>query len=342
LIGDIIAECAVGQDGHSSSAARTDTTAVTPIWQEAAMGEGGGNELRIYIQDLMQALQHNMPPPPIPADMPPGAVSEIDMILAGLGMAGNAGDPTDTAAGQAGFEQRGQKTGEAISKFPAGEQDSSKMLEQMMGTVQQMPQQAIQAFSGLFQGLSQPLNQVMQQVSQISSQLTSTLGKAGQGAGLASMPAGALGDALGAGGGALGAGGAGAGLAGATTPAGNLGPPPTPSAGTVPMSAQQAPVTSPPPAEGAGARGQMGGGMPMMPPGAGGGAASGGDNKAETKRVVPPSVKNGAPVQGRITTPQTAPEVVKRVAGKPIASRRILAPDDKRDDDEDEARRNRS
>ena len=298
-----------------------------------------GDELRIYVQQLAQALQHNMPPPPIPADMPPGAISEIDMLLAGLGMAGNSGDPTDTAAGQAGFEQRGQKTGEAMAKFPAGDQDSSKMLEQMM----QMPQQAIQSVSGLFQGLSQPLNQVLQQVSQISSQLTSTLGKAGQGAGLGtSLPAGALGDALGAGGAAMGAGGAGAGLAGATTPAGNLGPPPAPTAGTVPMSSQQAPVTSPPPGEGAGARGQMGGGMPMMPPGAGGGAASGGDGKAETKRVVPPTVKNGAPVQGRITTPQAAPEVVKRVAGKPIASRRILAPEDKRDDDEDDAGPSRS
>ena len=80
----------------------------------------------------------------------------------------------------------------------------------------------------------------------------------------------------------------------------------------------------------------MGGGMPMMPPGAGGGAASGGDSKAETKRVVPPTVKNGAPVQGRITTPQAAPEVVKRVAGKPIASRRILPPDSKVEDDADQ------
>ena len=80
----------------------------------------------------------------------------------------------------------------------------------------------------------------------------------------------------------------------------------------------------------------MGGGMPMMPPGAAHGAAGGSDSKAETKRVVPPTVKNGAPVQGRIATPQAAPEVVKRVAGKPVASRRLLVPEDKRDDDEDE------
>ena len=46
-------------------------------------------------------------------------------------------------------------------------------------------------------------------------------------------------------------------------------------------------------------------------------------------------VKNGAPVQGRIATPQTAPEVVKRIAGRPVASRRILIPNDKRDDEDE-------
>jgi hypothetical protein len=301
-----------------------------------------GQELQIVLTQLAQTMGLP-PPPPLTPDQVASGTSLMSQLLATLGMAGNAGDPDDMAAAAEGHAKRGEKTGDAMTQFPAGDQQGSQQLQQLMGTMQQMPQQVMQTLSGLFQGLSQPLNQAMQQVSQISSQLTSTLGKAGQGAGVgASLPADAIGDALGAGGGALGAGGGGAGLAGATTPAGNLGPPPTPTAGTVPMSSQQVPVTSPPPAEGAGARGQMGGGMPMMPPGAGGGAASGSDNKAETKRVVPPSVKNGAPVQGRITTPQTAPEVVKRVAGKPIASRRILAPDDKRDDDEGEAGRNRS
>lgn len=308
------------------------------------MAGGGDDQLRIYVEQLAQALQHNMPPPPIPADMPPGAVSEIDMLLAGLGMAGNSGDPKDMANGQAGFAQRGDKTGEAMSKFPAGEQDASKQLEQLMGTATQMPQQLMQAFGGIFSPFTQGMSQAMQQVSQIGSQLASSMGKAGQGAGLAaSLPADALGDALGAGGAALGAGGgAGAGLAGATTPAGNLGPPPVPSAGTYPMSAQQVPVPPSAPDAGAGARGSMGGGMPMMPPGAAGGAgAGGGDSKAETKRVVPPSVKNGAPVQGRITTPQTAPEVVKRIAGKPIASRRMVAPDDKPEDGASDTGHNR-
>jgi hypothetical protein len=303
-----------------------------------------GQELQIVLSKLAQTMGLP-PPPPLTPDQVASGTSLMSQLLATLGMAGNVGDPSDMAAAAEGHAKRGEKTGDAMSQFPAADQQGSQELQQLMGTMQQMPQQVVQTLSGLFQGLSQPLNQAMQQVSQISSQLTSALGKAGQGAGVgASLPADALGDALGAGGGAgaLGAGGGGAGLAGATTPAGNLGPPPTPTAGTVPMSSQQVPVTSPPPAEGVGARGQMGGGMPMVPPGAGGGAASGSDGKAETKRVVPPSVKNGAPVQGRITTPQAAPEVVKRVAGKPIASRRILAPDDKRDDDEDEAGRNRS
>jgi hypothetical protein len=305
---------------------------------------GGNDELRIYVEELAQALAHNMPPPPIPADMPPGAISEIDMLLAGLGMAGNSGDPKDMANGQAGFAQRGDKTGEAMAKFPANDQDASKSMDQLLQSATQMPQQFMQAFGGLFQGLSQGMNQAMQQGMQVGTQLASSMGKAGQGAGLgASLPADALGDALGAGGAALGAGGAaggaGAGLADATIPAGNLGPPPVPSAGTYPAASQQVPVPPTPADPAAGARGQMGG-MPMMPPGAMGGAASGSDSKAETKRVVPPSVKNGAPVQGRITSPQTAPEVVKRIAGKPIASRRMLAPDDKRDD-EDEVDRNR-
>ncbi len=298
-----------------------------------------GQEVQVVLTQLAQTMGLP-PPPPLTPDQIASGTSLMSQLLATLGMAGNVGDPNDMAAATEGHAKRGEKTGDAMTQFPAADQQGSQELQQLMSTMQQMPQQVMQTFSGLFQGLSQPLNQAMQQVSQISSQLTSTLGKAGQGAGAAALPADALGGALGAGGSAMGAGGGGAGLAGATTPAGNLGPPPTPTAGTVPMSSQQAPVTSPPPAEGAGARGQMGGGMPMMPPGAGGAAGSGGDSKAETKRVVPPTVKNGAPVQGRISTPQAAPEVVKRVAGKPIASRRILPPDSKVEDDADQVDRN--
>src|ERR1700748_455370 len=301
-------------------------------------------QLQIVLGQLAHAFGMP-PPPPLTPDQIASGSSLMSQLLATLGLAGNAGDPTDMAAAEAGHAKRGEKTGDAMTQFPAGDQDSSKQLEQLMSSATQMPQQFMQAFGGMFQGLSQGMNQAMQQGMQMGTQMAGSLGKAGQGAGMAGeIPADALGDALGAGGAALGAGGAaGADLAGVTTPAGNLGPPPVPSAGTYPMSAQQVPVPPSPPDPGAGARGSMGGGMPMMPPGAAGGAGAGGsDSKAETKRVVPPTVKNGAPVQGRITSPQTTPEVVKRIAGKPVASRRIVAPDAKRADDEDETDRNRS
>jgi hypothetical protein len=306
-------------------------------------------QLQIVLSQMAHAFGMP-PPPPLTPDQIASGRSLMSQLLATLGLAGNAGDPTDTAAAQAGNTQRATQTGETLTKFPASDEDSSKALEQIMGTAQQIPQSLSgfgQSFGGLFGGFFQALNQGMQQGMQAGTQMASTLGKGGEGAGLAgALPADALGDALGAGGAALGAGGAAgdaaAGLAGGTTPAGYLGPPPTPSAGTYPAAAPTLPAPPPSaPDPSAGARGPMGG-YPMVPPGAMGGAgASGSDGKAETKRVVPPTVKNGAPVQGRITTPQTAPEVVKRVAGKPVASRRILAPHDKRDDDEDETDRNR-
>ncbi|MBS4728367.1 hypothetical protein MSM1_08445 [Mycobacterium sp. SM1] len=77
-------------------------------------------------------------------------------------------------------------------------------------------------------------------------------------------------------------------------------------------------------------------GMPVVPPGAlHGPGEPGSDAKADTKRVVPPSVKNGAPVQGRITAPPVTPEVTTRLQGKPIATRRILAPDPKPSEEPD-------
>ena len=201
-------------------------------------------QLQIVLSQLAHA--YGMPPPPpLTPDQIASGSSLMSQLLATLGLAGNSGDPSDMAAAQAQYAQRGEKTGDAMTKFPANEEESSKQLEQLMGTAGQIPQQLMQAVGGLFGGFSQAINQAMQQGSQIGSQMASTVGKAGQGAGLAAeVPADALGDALGAGGAALGAGGAGAGLAGATTPAGNLGPPPTPSAGTYPAAVAHAAGTS--------------------------------------------------------------------------------------------------
>jgi hypothetical protein len=68
-------------------------------------------------------------------------------------------------------------------------------------------------------------------------------------------------------------------------------------------------------------------GMPMAPPGAL--AGSGGtdkDAKAETRRVSVPPVRNGAPVQGRITPPPTLPPVTKKEDGAPVVTRRVVMP----------------
>lgn len=292
-----------------------------------------GDELRIYIEELAHALEQNLPPPPIPPDMPVAAQSEIDILLAALGRAASSGDPADMAAAQAGYDQRELQTSEAMTKFPANEQQSSQALGQIMGTVQQVPQALAgmgQGIGGMFGGFFQALNQALQQGVQAGSQLGSAFGKGGQGAALAGeLPA----DALGAGGGLLGAGAGVGGALEATAPAGNLAPPPTPSASTFPASSSPA-TPVPPAAESTGAsRGAMGG-YPMMPAGAMGGVGGPGDAKTDTKRIVGPTVKNGAPVQGRITTPPNAPEVIKRIEGKPVATRRIIvAPDHKRDND---------
>ena len=72
-------------------------------------------------------------------------------------------------------------------------------------------------------------------------------------------------------------------------------------------------------------------GVPMVPPGAMTGAnGADKDTKAGTKRISVPQVRNGTPVQGRLTTPPVAP-VIKRVEGKPIASRRIAGTPDTED-----------
>ncbi|MGE2815102.1 hypothetical protein ACQI5H_08150 [Mycobacterium heidelbergense] len=255
-------------------------------------------------------------------------------------------------AAQAGYDERGMKTGDALAKFPANEADSSAKLaasggqNEMSQMLQQIPQMAsglAGSLSGALGGLLQPLGQMTQQVAQIGQQAMQA-GMSGlqHGTGAAATGEAIPGELLGAKGGAGELGGGGGGGVGGglgTTPTAMLGPLPAPSAGTEPASAHSA---TPPPANASAQpavqRGAMGA-MPMMPPGAMHGAGgTGSDAKADTKRVVAPSVKNGAPVQGRITTPPPTPEVTKRGEGKPIASRRILLPDHKREDDGESGR----
>jgi hypothetical protein len=187
--------------------------------------------------------------------------------------------------------------------------------------------------------LLQPLSQIPQQAAQIGQQMMQAGMGALQHGGAAAVGEAIPGELMGSTSG-TGAGGGGVGGGGATTPTAMLGPLPPQSAGTEPASAH---TTSPTPLSGqtpaAGSRGPMGA-MPMMPPGAMHGAGGAGkDDKPDTKRVVAPTVKNGAPVQGRITASPPGPDVVKRVEGKPVSSRRIILPDQKRDDDDKDANR---
>jgi len=316
-------------------------------------GDGGGDNIRVILDRLAQ-LAGQPPPPGITPDALAAGRAYISQLLKVLGIAANSGDPADLAAAQAGYDERGLKTGDALTKFPANEAESSAKMagvggqDQMTQMMQQIPQMAsgvAGSLSGALGGLLQPLGQISQQVAQIGQQaMQAGMGGLQHGAGAAAGAGEAIpGELLGAtsGAGELGGGGGG-GVGGGglgTTPTAMLGPLPAPSAGTEPASAH---TTSPPPASSSAppavSRGTMGA-MPMMPPSAMHGAAgSGSDAKPDTKRVVAPTVKNGAPVQGRITTPPPAPEVTKRVEGKPIASRRILLPDHKRDDDADSSR----
>ncbi|MGH3410769.1 MAG: hypothetical protein ACRDRJ_50980, partial [Streptosporangiaceae bacterium] len=162
------------------------------------------------LQIVLNQLAHVLglpPPPPLTPDQIASGGSIMSQLLAALGLAGNSGDPADMAAAQAGYAQRGMQTGDAMAKFPANEEQSSKALEQIMGSAQQIPQSVSgigQSFGGIFGGFFQALNQAMQQGMQAGTQFA---GKGGQGAELAGeLPADALGGALGAGGAALGAG----------------------------------------------------------------------------------------------------------------------------------------
>jgi hypothetical protein len=309
-------------------------------------------KLVAIIENYARANGLNLPPHQIVSDMVASGPSGVEQLLSLLGVSVNSGDPADNLQAQTGQSRREAGLGAAMTQFPATEQNSAAQLagvggKDPMSEFTQLMQGATGIGQGLtssFTGLLQPFTQIAQQIPQQGMQAMQAVMGAAKGAGGGAAAAGAIPEELlGAGGGLAGgaagelggaAGGAGAGLA-STIPASQLGPPPTPSAGTVPASSTTTPpVPAPPPDAAAGPRGGMGG-MPMMPPSAMGGAGgSGGDSKTDTKRVVPPSVKNGAPVQGRIVAPPTAAEVVKRVAGKPVASRRILASDQKPEDDD--------
>jgi hypothetical protein len=317
---------------------------------------GGEDQQVKIILDQLARLSGLPPPPLITPDQLAAGRSAISQLLRVLGIAANGGDPADNLAALTEHDEREAKTADALAKFPANEEQSSARLagvgnqSEMTQMLQQLPQMAAGiagGIAGAMGGALQPLSQIPQQLAQAGQQaMQMGMGALQHGVGGAAAEGEAIpGELLEAGGGGGefggGGGGAGGGLGvglGATTPTAMLGPIPNPSPGTVPASSHTtSPAPSSAPEPTTAARGGMGA-VPMMPPGAMHGSGSGSDAKADTKRVVVPSVKNGSPVQGRITTPPPSPEVIKRVDGKPVATRRILLPEHKRDDDAESGR----
>ena len=280
------------------------------------------------------------PPPPITSDMPPEVRTWIEAAVAALFGAANLGDPEDNAKAQQGHAEREAMATDAATRFPAGDEQQAMGMDQMAQQIPQMISGAAGAISGGLGGALQPFMQMPQQLAQTAQQLM----QSGMGAlkgGESGLDAAELTsdfDPLGADGGAgdLGAGGGSGGGGGGigTTPMSMLGPPATPSSSTATAPTAGRVMAGPPAAAATTAypptaMGGMGG-VPMLPPGMGPGAAGGKDDKADTKRVSVPSIKNGAPVQGRVTAPPIAPTVSKTTEEARLrATRRIVIPSDK-------------
>ncbi|MET0699732.1 MAG: hypothetical protein ABWY93_08700 [Mycobacterium sp.] len=308
-----------------------------------------GDQLKNH-PDVWRAIANaTPPPPPITPDTPITGASLSEGWGGLINMAAASDDPKDQAEAEKGHAERTAAAGQAAEAFPANEEKTAaemKGVDQASQMAQQLPQMASSiggALAGAVGGIMQPLTQIPQQLAQTGQQLLQqgmgAMGKGGEELKPEDLAGADFGDELGGGDPGLGEGGGGSGGGGggmgSTTPTAMLGPPAAPSASTSPMSARAMPPVPPAPAPAApGSMGGMGG-MPMMPHGGMGGGAEGKDDKAGTKRVSVPSVKNGAPVQGRITTPPSAPTVTKRVDGKPVASKRIVIPNERVDDQRD-------
>ncbi len=241
---------------------------------------------------------------------------------------GLAGEPTDFAAGPDQSAAMAQQLPALASSFAgtlAGAVGGAlQPLAQIPQQVGQGLQQAVQTGMGVLQqataGVAAPIDDAGLEMTPLTEDFG---GGPADLAGLGDVGGANDGDMGGLGGGVGGAwGGAGA---GGTAPTAFLGPPPLPSASTAPSSAPVTPVTPPSAVTPAPPQATGMAGMPIVPPGMGAVGADK-DAKAETKRVSVPPVRNGAPVQGRLSTSPPLTPVTKKTDGKPLVTRRVVAP----------------
>ena len=303
----------------------------------------GNGHLDADVDAYRLAGAANTPPPVVTSDPLAGELSPIEQLVRVLGLAANLSDEQDNVDGMADHEERDILTSEAAAAFDAQDGDAAAQI------AQQIPQLA----AGIAGSLAGALSGAMQQVGQLPQQLTqgaqqpiqAGMGAVQAGGGYAAFENaadesldpleafGPLEEDFAAGGadivdlpGSAELGGAhgSASAGGGGTPAVPLAPALPPSVGTFLSAARSVPA-SPPPASGP--TPVMGGGMagvPMVPPTAMNGSGSDKDSASATKRVSVPAVRNGAPVQGRITTPPIEPATVNTARGKPVATRRVV------------------
>ena len=304
----------------------------------------------IFNADLDQYLRAagiDGPPPAITSDPLIAGLTPTEQLLRMLGLAANADDPADIADSVALQTERDSAATESARAFGADDERAGADLNSTAAQIPALIAGIAGAVAGALGGVLQPLGQLPQALGQLPQSVAQISGFGMGGDGERAEPDLAFDDAFdefgdtgrfgdtwtgdGGDGGASAAGGVGAGGGPGGVPGtaatGVLGPPPVPSAGTAPASAPALRI-SPPGVGVAGSPAAAGmAGLPLIPPGAMHPAAAGDkDAKTETKRVSVPTVRNGAPVQGRLVPPPAAPTVVTRVEGKPIATKRVVAP----------------
>lgn len=267
----------------------------------------------------LQAAVANSAPPPVPSDPLADGATPVEELLRVLGLAANSDDAGDVTAGAEGYAQRDAWTTAAATAFPgqdgaaAGQIASgvAGALAGILAPLTQLPQQFTQGAQQVVQaatsltGPGEPTDPITDPITDaVRDPGTDTVDLNLNTDPLTASPAPGL-----------------------AAPSAALSPAVIPSPGTHPSAVSAAPAParaqgSPKSATPAAAPVMTG--MPLMSPaGPSTAGLSTADARTDTKRVAPPSVRNGAGVQGRMGV--AGPVVTARVDGKPVAVGRAPA-----------------